>query len=295
MSQEIITRAGEIINSKAGYKDEFGMEGYATLAVIDENGHPTASTYVIFTANGINWLTFATGSTKDIVKRIRKNNRGSVCVNSNEYSITLVGTFEILTDPDIKKEMWIPNSAMNNHWSGPDDPQFCVLRFITERYNLFVDYKTTKGILKKIDKKTEPSLMPLFQFDKQCEEAIELYKKAFNAEVTTFVRFSDSANQDWSAFSEDEKELIYHAQMQIGNQRIILCDNLFTDLPRGHTIYPVITFETADEVKAAYDVLADGATIISPIRSTTYSACVVSFVDKFGIQWDLMSHWDLAK
>jgi len=295
MSQEIVARAGEIINSKAGYKDEFGMEGYATIAVMDEFGYPTASTYVIFTANGINWLTFATGSDRDIVKRINKNNRASVCINSTEYNITLVGTFEIINDPEIKREMWIPNSAMNNHWSGPEDPQFCVLRFTTERYNLFVDYKQAKGTLKKIEKKAVPSLIPLFQFDRQCEEAIELYKKAFGAEVKAFVRFSDSANQDWSAFSEDEKELIYHAQMQIGNQRIILCDNLFTDLPRGHSIYPVITFETADEVKAAYDVLADGATIISPINSTSYSPCVVSFIDKFGIQWDLMSHWKLAE
>ena len=147
MSQEIIASAEKIINSKAGYKDEFGMEGYATLAVIDENGYPTASTYVIIKADGIKWLTVATGATRDIVKRISKNNQGSICINSNEYNITLVGTFEIVTDPSAKKEMWIPNSAMNNHWNGPEDPQFCVLRFTTERYNLFVDYKQAKGTL----------------------------------------------------------------------------------------------------------------------------------------------------
>jgi len=136
MSQEAIARASEIINSKAGYKDKLGVEGYVTVAVIDENGYPTASTYVIFTANGINWLTFATGPDRNIVKRIKKNNRGSVCINSTEYNITLVGKFEIIDDPEVKSEMWIPNSAMNNHWSGPEDPQFCVLRFTTERYNL---------------------------------------------------------------------------------------------------------------------------------------------------------------
>jgi len=147
MNQKVIEKAAGIISSKAGYKDEMGMDGYATLAVIDENGYPTASTYVIIKEDGIKWMTFGTGSNRDIVKRINKDNRGSICINSDKYNITLVGTFEILTDLELKKEMWIPNSAMNNHWSGYDDPQFCVLRFTTERYNLFIDYKEAKGTL----------------------------------------------------------------------------------------------------------------------------------------------------
>jgi len=43
MNQEIITKAAEIIASKTGYIGG-GMEGYAALALIDENGYPTVST-----------------------------------------------------------------------------------------------------------------------------------------------------------------------------------------------------------------------------------------------------------
>jgi PhnB protein len=131
-------------------------------------------------------------------------------------------------------------------------------------------------------------IVPLFQFDKQCEQAIEMYKKAFGAEVTVFMRFSEADPKDWTPKNEDEKVFVYHAQMKIGSQRIMLCDNLFNDLPRGHSVYPVMTFKTADEVKAAYEVLSDEATIINPIGSTTYSACVAALIDKFGIYWDLM-------
>jgi len=94
-------------------------------------------------ADGINWLTFCTSLSENKVKRIEKNNRASVCINTSEYNITLVGTVEILTDADTKKDMWFP--PMEHHWSGADDPQFCVLRFKTERYNLFVDYKSAEG------------------------------------------------------------------------------------------------------------------------------------------------------
>jgi uncharacterized glyoxalase superfamily protein PhnB len=43
--------------------------------------------------------------------------------------------------------------------------------------------------------------------------------------------------------------------------------------------------ESDDEVRAAYDVLVVGATIIEPMRSTTFSSCTVTLIDKFGIPW----------
>jgi len=144
MNQEVITRAGKIINSRAGYAGG-GMDGYAVLALIDENGYPTASTLTIAKADGIKWLTFCTSLDSNKVNRIRKCNRASVCISTNEYNITLVGTVEILTDAATKKDMWF--APMEGHWSGPDHPDYCVLRFKTERYNLFVGYEEAAGTL----------------------------------------------------------------------------------------------------------------------------------------------------
>jgi len=56
-----------------------------------------------------------------------------------------VGTVEILTDPKAKEDAWY--AGCENHWSGPDDPEYCVLRFITKRYNLFVGWESAEGIL----------------------------------------------------------------------------------------------------------------------------------------------------
>jgi len=134
MNEKIIKRASELINSKANYIGG-GMEGNCVLALIDENGYPTASTLTIAKTDGINWLTFATSPDSNKAKRIEICNRASVCLSSSEYNITLVGTVEFVTDPDIKKTVWFePMSCM---WSGPDDPNFYVIRFNTELYNLF--------------------------------------------------------------------------------------------------------------------------------------------------------------
>ncbi|NSB30211.1 pyridoxamine 5'-phosphate oxidase family protein [Clostridium saccharoperbutylacetonicum] len=139
MNEKIIARAGEIVekNTKEGT--------YCELALIDLEGYPTVSTITASKADGINWLTFCTGIGSDKAIRVNKCNRASVCFNSDEYNITLVGTIDIITDPDVKKEMWY--GGLTNHFSGPQDSNYCVLRFKTERYNLLVDWEEAKGRL----------------------------------------------------------------------------------------------------------------------------------------------------
>jgi general stress protein 26 len=144
MNQGVITRANDVINAKTGYIGG-GMEGYAALALIDECGYPTASTLTIAKADGIRWLTFCTSPESNKAKRIGKCNRASVCINSSEYNITLVGTVEVVTDAETKNDNWLEPMNDGAHWSGSDDPAFCVLRFTTERYNLFVGYEEAKG------------------------------------------------------------------------------------------------------------------------------------------------------
>jgi general stress protein 26 len=139
MTQKIIIKAGEIIEKNTG------MGTYCVLALIDLDGYPTASTITASKADGINWITFCTGMGGTRTNRINKCSRASICFNADDYNITLVGTMEILTDLEMKKEMWY--EGLTNHFSGPEDPNYCVLRFKTERYNLLVDWKEARGIL----------------------------------------------------------------------------------------------------------------------------------------------------
>ena len=139
MNQEIISKAGEIVAKNTG------EAGYCALALIDLDGYPTASTISAAKADGIKWLTFCTGLGSPKVDRIKKCNRASVCFNSAGYNITLVGTIEILTAADVKEEMWY--GGLTQHFSGPEDPNYCVLKFKTERYNLLVDWQEARGIL----------------------------------------------------------------------------------------------------------------------------------------------------
>jgi len=144
MSKEVIDRASEIIAEKAANKNEGGC----VLALIDHEGYPTASTLTVSKSDGIKYITFCTGLGSNKANRIRNCNKASVCFNAedeNLYNITLVGTIEVLTDPETRREMWY--DGLKGHFTGSDDPNYCVLRFETKRYNLFVDWKEAVGTL----------------------------------------------------------------------------------------------------------------------------------------------------
>ena len=140
MNEEIITRAEKILANRT-----IKEHGCCVLALIDIDGYPTAATISPSRIDGIKRITFCTGTGSNWAKRIEKCNRASVCFNSEteQYNITLVGTIEVLTDLATKKEMWY--DGMGYYFKGPEDPNFCVLRFKTQRYSLMLNEHDANG------------------------------------------------------------------------------------------------------------------------------------------------------
>jgi len=134
------------------------------------------------------------------------------------------------------------------------------------------------------------NVTPSFNLNGQCEEAIALYEKAFGATTKYIMHYSDADEKDWKLpLTDEQKNMVYHSEMMIGNQRVFFSDIIEFDLSQGISLFLAIIFEDAESVKKAYDVLKEGSTIIYPMKSTTYSSCFVSLVDKFGFRWVLMT------
>ena len=142
MSKEIIAKASEIIKSKTAAENP-GVG--VTLSLLDHEGYPTTSTLSISKADGIRQIDFCGTLSSNKAKRAAACSRAAVCIfdddydNGAYYNITLVGDVEVVTDPAVKKEAWY--DALEEHFpnGGINDPDYCVLRFTTKRYNLWVD------------------------------------------------------------------------------------------------------------------------------------------------------------
>ena len=139
--EDAMTKANEIVKKRSAageYKEQ-----YCVLAQEDLDGRITAAVITASKSEGIKQLTFCSGLGSNWVKRVERDSRAAVCFDSDSYSITLRGMLEVLTDADTKKANWY--SGLENHFSGVDDPNYCVMRFTTEKYKLFIDWIETEG------------------------------------------------------------------------------------------------------------------------------------------------------
>jgi PhnB protein len=135
-----------------------------------------------------------------------------------------------------------------------------------------------------------PVLTPVFNFTGNCEEAMALYAKAFGTKPDFLLRYADADPRDFDKpLTDTQKRMIYHAEMHICGQRVMFSDIVEFDLQKGTALFLTVTFDTPEDVKGAYEVLKDGATILYPMHSTTYSSCLVSLIDRYGNRWGLMT------
>lgn len=131
-------------------------------------------------------------------------------------------------------------------------------------------------------------LTPNIHFRGNCYEAIQFYKDVFDLEIKILEKNKDANPSDYVS---DGRYLnhVYHAEVYLLGNRIIMSDIADEDYNHGHSVSLIVTFDSALQVKEAYQSLKDQATIIHGIQKTTYSSCFVSLIDKFGVRWELMT------
>jgi PhnB protein len=116
-------------------------------------------------------------------------------------------------------------------------------------------------------------------FNGNCREAIELYQKAFNAEVLTIIKNPEIGKEDQ----------IIHAEIAIYKQKLMMNDfGNSQGVIKSNGYQLVVQFEQISQLENAFDELAENSTILFPKQPTDYSPCVVQFIDKFGTRWAFM-------
>ena len=145
MSQAIINKAAEIVAANTVKKGAYNNE-ICNLSLIDEDGYPTTSVLTPAKSEGIETVYLCTTLDSNSPRRIAKCNRAGVSFTSAEYCVNLVGEIEVITDQSIKSALWYDGLA-EHYPEGASDPNYCVLKFTTKRYKLFVDWQDVEGSL----------------------------------------------------------------------------------------------------------------------------------------------------
>jgi len=110
-------------------------------------------------------------------------------------------------------------------------------------------------------------------FVKGSGEALKFYQKAFDAKLA-----ASYPNPDGT---------FIHAELDVYGQILALSELTDSDAVTGNTMMFGLHFGEGEEaiVEKIYDVLKDGAEIISPLGPCVYSPLEADLIDKFGVNW----------
>jgi len=128
----------------------------------------------------------------------------------------------------------------------------------------------------------------------KAEEAVEFYKKHFNAEELLLVTYEDMAKRDSSLqLTEENKNYISHSVLSIGLTKVMLAEDTMDVTEKyvvGNNTSLCIQSADLEEIKHFYKSLTadERVKIIVPLSNNVFSKAYGIIEDPFGIQIQLM-------
>lgn len=124
-------------------------------------------------------------------------------------------------------------------------------------------------------------------FDGRCDEAIEFYKSALNAELQMLMRFSESPDPiPADMLPPGNENKVMHASIRVGESIIMMSDgncNEKAEVFKGFSLS--YTVSDADAAARVFNALCEGGKVIMPLGETFWSPCFGMVEDKFGMSW----------
>ena len=129
-------------------------------------------------------------------------------------------------------------------------------------------------------------VQPYLFFDGRCEEAIEFYRRALGAEVTTLMRFKDSPQPHAPGMVPPGAEnKVMHASFRLGDTTVMASDGRCEGGPSFQGFSLSLTLPNAAEAERHFASLADGGQVQMPLTETFFSPRFGMVADRFGVSW----------
>jgi len=127
-------------------------------------------------------------------------------------------------------------------------------------------------------------IQPYLFFDGRCEEALEFYRKAIGAEVTTLMRFKDSPEPSMACpgVSPDK---VMHASFRFGDTTVMASDGRCSGKPSFQGFSLSISVPTEAEAEKLFNALANAGQVQAPLTKTFFSPKFGMVADRFGVGW----------
>lgn len=132
-------------------------------------------------------------------------------------------------------------------------------------------------------------IRPYLTFKGECQEAIELYKRAFKTEVSEIMRYSDipQSQDNPMKIPANKKNWILQATIPFGDNFMRLSDTVRELNDASTDRIGIVVESNMDIVKHAFEFLAEEGEVDMPLQETFFSPSYGIVYDKFGVMWNL--------
>lgn len=129
---------------------------------------------------------------------------------------------------------------------------------------------------------TSAQLNPYLHFQDQAREAMAFYRDVLGGELTMqiFAEGGMSAHP-----SNDDR--IMHAQLVTDHGLVLMASDVPDVMPHnpGSAISISLSGDDEPALRANFDALADGGTVVEPLRQAPWGDVFGACIDRFGISW----------
>jgi PhnB protein len=126
-------------------------------------------------------------------------------------------------------------------------------------------------------------VQPYLFFEGRCDEAIDFYRRAVGAEVTTLMRYKDSPDPNQGAHGTGDQ--VMHASLRIGGATVLVSDGRCQGAPNFQGFALSLIVRDDAEAERRFTALADGGQVHTPLAPTFFSSRFGMLSDRFGVFW----------
>ena len=130
------------------------------------------------------------------------------------------------------------------------------------------------------------SVEPYLMFNGRCQEALDFYAKAIDAEIQCAMRFKDSPEPPPSGtLPPGFENKIMHATFRVGKTTIMASDGCEAGPAKFAGFSLALAVFSEEEADRYFSALAAGGKVTMPLAKTFWSPKFGMVEDKFGISW----------